>query len=722
MKAFCHDLNQKLSSSASNCLQSLDNKVSFFSNAIKSTLDYHAPICHGSKIVSSKPFTTPSIMEARRVKRRAERRFRKSRSDVDKSSFNAAARNLIKVVRTSQNKFYSDKLEAAHKDSRATFKIINSLLSRGKKKILPEHTNKQQLANGFAQFFQDKVSTIVENIPFNPQRKVLIDRIFRTNEGDREFVEPLHQFSAITPTYLKQLIQRTKMKFSSVDGIPPELLSQTMMSTSSSLLELINMSLCDGIFPDSLKTSHITAIVKDHKGDTNSFSNYRPVSTLPILSKFIEKCILDQVTCHIENNNLDFKYQSGFKKHHSCETALLKIYEDVLGMLKPKNYILVLFLDFSAAFDTVEHGKLVNKLETNFFIRGTALNWFKEYLKNRTFHVTIDGVLSDPHQLKYGVPQGSVLGPVLFTLYTQELSKIIAKHGLQVHMYADDVQLYLPCNGDEMNEKMLVLRECFNDIVLWAEENCLKLNNSKSKLLTISTRSTNNPHLSLQSSILDVQLESIVKNLGFSIDSNLTFSNQINKVCQCGFYLLKNLWRISSKLSNVQLKIQIVKACILPHIDYCNSLYVKLPNKQLKKLQRLMNASLRFIYNLRISDDYSITDCMKRCHFLPVEARVDFKICLMAFKCLNGLAPRYLDELLHLKSSLDSLRVAKDKYLLDKPALDEKNYKNRRFSIIAPRIWNSLPYAIRSIKSVDVFISKLKTHLYNKHFEVVTVK
>ena len=340
------------------------------------------------------------------------------------------------------------------------------------------------------------------------------------------------------------------------------------------------------------------------------------------------------------------------KKSHSCETALLKIYEDILSVLSPKTKILVLFLDFSSAFDTVHHEKLINKLEKQFHIQGTALNWFKDYLSDRTFHVIVDGNLSDGHHLQYGVPQGSVLGPVLFTLYTQELSRIVYKYGLKVHMYADDVQIYLECN--EIDSAMLVLKECLNDIMLWAEENCLKLNSSKSKLLAVSTKS-NTLSLPLKCNVLNAQLESVVKNLGFSIDSTLTFSNQINQVCQRGFFLLKNLWRISSKLSNVKIKIQIVKSCLLPHIDYCNSLYVNLPQKQIKKLQRLQNASIRFIYNIRLTDKYSITDHVTKCHFLPVKARIEFKICLMAYKSVNNLAPSYLGELLKPKTSLASL-------------------------------------------------------------------
>lgn len=176
------------------------------------------------------------------------------------------------------------------------------------------------------------------------------------------------------------------------------------------------------------------------------------------------------------------------------------------------------------------------------------------------------------------------------------------------------------------------------------------------------------------------------------------------------------MWRISSKLNNIGLKILIVKSCILSHIDYCNSLYINLPNKQIKKLQRVMNAAIRFIYNLKLSDDYSITYYMKQCHFLPVKARVEYKIALLVFKCLNNLAPNYLISLVKRKTSLESLRVYNDKFLLEPSKLNSINYKNRSFSSSAPYVWNKLPLEVRQSSSLMVFQSKLKTHMFEVYF------
>ena len=249
---------------------------------------------------------------------------------------------------------------------------------------------------------------------------------------------------------------------------------------------------------------------------------------------------------------------------------------------------------------------------------------------------------------------------------------------------------------------------------MWANKHFLKLNDSKTKFLAITTKLK---QFHLPSRLTEqFCFESTVRNLGFIIDNKLSFNAQINRVCQVSYFLLKNLRKISSKLTDINLKILLVKSCILSHIDYCNSLYIFLPDNKIKKLQRVMNAAIRFIYNLKLSDDYSITFYMKQCHFLPVKARVEYKIAVLVYKCLNNLAPEYLANLVEIKDSLDSLRISSDRLLLKTPRLNSINYKNRSFTNSAPRVWNKLPLILRQSGSLAIFQSRLKTHLFELYF------
>ena len=203
-------------------------------------------------------------------------------------------------------------------------------------------------------------------------------------------------------------------------------------------------------------------------------------------------------------------------------------------------------------------------------------------------------------------------------------------------------------------------------------------------------------------------LENKVKNLGFYIDENLNYNKQINTVCQKGFFMIRNLWKISSKITDVQLKIQIIQSCVLCHIDFCNALYSRLPKKQIKKLQRLINFSIRFVYNLKPTSLISISEYAKRCHFLPAEARIEFKICLLAFKCINEMAPTYLMKMIQSKESLQSLRVYNNCYSLPitrtyiKNKLQKQNIFNRRS------------------QTMEYTTSRNKKFIINRKFQITT--
>ena len=235
---------------------------------------------------------------------------------------------------------------------------------------------------------------------------------------------------------------------------------------------------------------------------------------------------------------------------------------------------------------------------------------------------------------------------------------------------------------------------CLENITKWATTNYLKLNEDKSKFMIVSNSSATTDIL--QFNDVDFKLEKVVKNLGFLIDRTLNFNAQINQVCRKGFNLLRNLWKISSKLNNIDLKTRLITSCLFPHIDYCNSLYACLPNKYIHKLQRLMNAAVRFIFNFRRFERISISEHLKKLHFLPVKYRVDFKVCSLVYKIMIGAAPEYLANLIRPKTSLPSLRVYNDQFLLEVPKPEKENYKNRCFSLYAPKLWNSLPKEIRS--------------------------
>ena len=250
------------------------------------------------------------------------------------------------------------------------------------------------------------------------------------------------------------------------------------------------------------------------------------------------------------------------------------------------------------------------------------------------------------------------------------------------------------------------------------KRNYLKMNDSKTEALEVYspyTRFTPLSTLNFENCI--IELSESAKNLGFWFDSSLNLDTQISYVAKVCYLNLRNISRIGSKLYK-DLKIQLVHGCIHSIIDYCNATYFGLSKFQLDKLQRIQNSAVRFIFGLKGKERFqNITPFLKELHFLPVKFRIQFKIALLTFKCLNNMAPEYLKDMIFINESKQkSLRVDDDFFLLKQPAEPRFSHSRGSFHYSAPRIWNRLPYTIRTMSSLDAFKKALKTNLFRRAF------
>ena len=377
-----------------------------------------------------------------------------------------------------------------------------------------------------------------------------------------------------------------------------------------------------------------------------------------------------------------------------------------------KKFLSLLFLNLSAAFDTIDHEILIQRLKDDFGFNGTVLSWFSSYLNERTQCVKIDNVLSSDVTLPYGVPQGSVLGPLLYTLYTAPLGKLIKNYDLKYHFYADDTQLYLSIEPSNVNDLIFTLEQCIEDVKAWMHVNKLKLNDDKTEAILINPKKYEiyNDHLSIGEE--NVKFANSAKNLGVYIDENLSMNCHITNLSKAVYLEIRKLKHMSKFVSESSLK-TLATSFVLSRLDYCNALFKNMNNYQFDKLQRLQNFAAKVVLGKSLYDH--VTPCLIELHWLPVKFRVDYKIAVLTFKCLNGLAPQYLSDLIHVYVPSRSLRSASQN-LLETKLTKFKTLGDRSFSFTAPCIWNSLPFELRSEKSIDTFKKKLKTHYFKEAY------
>jgi len=290
------------------------------------------------------------------------------------------------------------------------------------------------------------------------------------------------EFKRLTTNEVSRLILYSKSTTCELDILPTPILKDNVPIALPILTDIINTS---GVFQSEWKVAVIRPLLKKN-GLPLELKNYRPVSNLTFLSKFLEKSALKQITEHIEGNNLLPSYQIAYRRFHGVKTAMIKIYHDLLDSVDKSNVTLVVMIDLSAAFDTIGIQMALDILQTDFGIQGTPLNWMKSYISQRTMKVTIGSSPTDSTDLKYGVPQGFCAGPVIFTMYVAALRKVVRQYLTDIYGYADDHKLAFRFQAGNQHEEAIVLQhlnECLADIINWKTSFKLKMNKRAQRAL-----------------------------------------------------------------------------------------------------------------------------------------------------------------------------------------------------------------------------------------------
>ena len=523
----------------------------------------------------------------------------------------------------------------------------------------------------------------------------------------------LDSFTLVSNSEISEILLNLPNKTSSLDPVPVWVVKQCASEVVPAITAIVNSCLENGVMPNSLKKAIVRPILKKNGLDKDVLNNYRPVSNLTFLSKIIEKVVASRNTAHLSNQGFFPKFQSAYRSRHSTETAFLRVHNNIVRLIGEKKAVMLILLDLSAAFDTIDSSILIKRLNTHFGIGGLVLDWLKSYLNARSMSVKVEDFQSSSMDVCFGVPQGSILGPLLYSLYTTPLEGIISSYSLDFHMYADDTQIYVPITTEDGSTKDL--EQCLKHVKNWMSFNKLKLNESKTEVLFLSSSRANwEPEITefdFAGNIISVPTAETVRNLGCFFDSHLSMESDIKKKVQSCHFHLRNIGKIRGMLDKDTTH-RLVHAFITSHLDYCNSLHAGLPSYLIQRLQKIQNKAARLVACKGY--ETSSEEIRFNLHWLPIDQRVTFKIACLAYKCLNNLAPHYLQDLVKKYTPSRELRSSKE--ILLKENLISTCFQERAFSNSAPVIWNSLSHKTRHSESFFSFKRNLKTELFNKAY------
>lgn len=673
-------------------------------------LDSHAPLVDFQpRQRPTAPWMNSAILDGRRHRRHLEKTYKRTLKQSDKDAYIEQLKKVNSDIKNAKREYYTNKIQNAQSNQRELFSVFRHLIQQEDKVKFPE-LPVYTLPETFAAYFSDKIEKIRLDLDAKNDASVI---------GNCTVKEPnisnLDTFAPTSETELQSVCKNIAIKTCLLDPIPKVLLKDSLPCLTPCWVKLFNKSFELGIFPNSMKHAVISPLIKKSTLDQNNLKNYRPVSNLPFDAKLMERIVALRLHEHFSINNLYTVNQSAYRSGHSVESALLSITDSVLRSLDLNHGVIVVLLDLSAAFDTIDHQILVERLKTQFHITGKALEWISSYLHCRTYSVKVGSETSKPRTLHYGVPQGSVLGPFLYTAYTAPLADLLKLHGVSFHFYADDTQLWVPVDLDDENDikaAISTLEHCILHVKLWMSQNKLKLNSDKTEVLVMhpKLRTRNTPVVTLNLGDASISSNPAARNLGVKFDTTLSFHDQITSVCRSSYMHLRNIGAVTKYLPRDVL-LGLVHAFVTSRIDFCNSLYAGLPDYEIARLQKVQNQAARVITGT--SRFSHITPVLADLHWLPVSRRIQFKLLLFIHRFVYGNSPNYLDLKLSKPVRFTKRSLAPT---LELPIAKHVNAGDRAFSIAGPSAWNRLPQNLRMIEDFKIFKSYLKTHLYTLAF------
>lgn len=623
---------------------------------------------------------------------------------VKKYSEYKEQRNLVKsMIKKSKKNFYN-KCIKNNTSTNVLWKNIKAISNKAtKKNEIPRNIvyngdkieNQLQILNAFNEHFVN-ISNLVQKTElvkdnFIPLKQFLSKKLNHAN----------FDIKTITPFEVSKIIEKLNPnKSTGLDGISAKTLKYSSDAITPSISHIINKSIEMGIFPDRLKDAFVVPIFKT--GDKHDPNNYRPISILPTISKIFEIHIATQLQQYFKDTDVIHPHQSGFRPNHSCHTSLIHMIDSWIKDIDSNRYVGSVFLDLKKAFDLVDHEILVHKLKLYNFSKNTV-DLFKSYLSNRTQVIKDGSQVSKQCIIKSGVPQGSILGPLLFILYINDLA---LETNSSITQYADDSTIYK--SDKNLSALETILQSDIDKIEKWCKVNNMAINPSKTTCMIVSSKSkrhkNNEPTLHLQIGGKTIENVTVQKTLGVYVDNTLTWNFQLKKVCgklNSNIALMK---RISYYLT-YEMKILFYNSYILSKMDYCYSVWGN-NRKSINTMNKIQSRVGKIISRNTIPRK----DSNNVYKWLSFESKILYQVAVLVYKGEICETPNYINQLLTVSRNSSYCLRSKTMRNLEIPKFNTELFK-QTFSYMSVKAWNALPIEIRKINNLQTFKKALKSHL-----------
>ena len=688
-------------------VENVNNKVSVFETYMNDILDQYAPYkTFTVKKRNHTPWICANIRKMMDIRDSLKTEFNVT-GDLSKFAAFKYQRNKVTTARRrAQKEMFNSTINSSAGDSKKFYEAAKKLGVMSDNNVNTHiHFSAEDLNNAF-----------VSNNNADVDSNLIDERIRQMYDKNPPCLHTFN-FQPVSVDDVTKTLKSIQTNSTGADHLNAFILTLFIDRVSVVLTHIINISLETGIFPDRWKLALIKPIPKIALPLKES--DFRPISLLCTLSKIIGRLVNKQICEYLHKHSLFDPNQSAYKANHGCNTALVKITDDILDSIDDSEVSILTLLDFSKAFDTVNHRLLLEKLKILGFSQ-TARDWVSSYLSDRYQKVVINGDESSWVLIKNGVPQGSILGPTLFNILVSDMRQIIEFNSS--HGYADDVQLKKGTKIENINDAITEINQDLSSISTYCRNSALMINEKKCHYMIIGTKPALKKidDLVLTKMVInnkEIERVKFARNLGLTYDEVLSWRRHVNIMIGRAISKFKDLSRFKRFLDEEPKKL-LCDSLILSQFSFGDIVYMNIDMYLQKKVQKIQNLCLKFIFNIKKQQHWHSSELLKNLNWLSMKDRRTLNGLSLLFKTLDGKGPDYLKDMFTLVSEVSerNTRIYPRNIYIPNEHYSAIHHKSFRLQI--PKIWNSLPVNLKNSKSVFTFKKKVKTALLNEEIVI----